>query len=82
MMGTPLLSRASKMLKAQSSAAAKQMVEYSIAESRTRLDFLEKELRKLVLKDSPSAASSTSSLNVPVNDLGLEPADLHFGIHV
>ena len=47
-----VLDGALKMLSAQTSAAAKSMVEMNIVESKRRLEFLEGELKKLDLKAS------------------------------
>jgi hypothetical protein len=53
------------MLTAQSSQVAKQMVEMSISESRSRLEFLEGELRKLKLSDAPAESPAFTLLPPP-----------------
>lgn len=49
------------MLNAQTSTAAKSMVEMNIIESRRRLEFLEGELKKLSLKAGSGAAAGAAA---------------------
>ena len=65
-----VLDGALKMLSAQTSAAAKSMVEMNIIESRRRLEFLEGELKKLDIKASGGGGVKFAEPK-PSNDSGL-----------
>lgn len=66
-----VLDGALKMLSAQTSAAAKSMVEMNIIESRRRLEFLEGELKKLDIKASGGGGVKFADPKPAANDSGL-----------
>jgi hypothetical protein len=59
-----VLDGALKLLSAQTSAAAKSMVEMNIVESKRRLEFLEGELKKLDLKASGGGVKFSNAKGV------------------
>jgi hypothetical protein len=69
------------MLGVQSSVVAKQMIEMSIADSRSRLEFLEGELRKMSMEQAPLASSAYGS-NFSIAPVGYSnPPNSRFGIN-
>ena len=60
-----VLDGALKMLAAQTSPAAKSMVEMNIIESRRRIEYLEGELKKLDLKKEGRNSTSTQQGSQP-----------------
>lgn len=59
-----VLDGALKLLSAQTSAAAKSVVEMNIVESKRRLEFLEGELKKLDLKASGGGVTFSNAKGV------------------
>ncbi|KAH6565313.1 hypothetical protein BASA50_008961 [Batrachochytrium salamandrivorans] len=56
-----VLDGATRMLAVQTQANARQMVEISVVEAQKRIEFLESELGKLIIKRDPSVVASTAA---------------------